>query len=98
MIKFLMTWFIYYCLVITAMCIDNIFWIPADKKWFLHNTLQPHFWILIVFGKEYIFPKDKFALDFIWNERITHVIKHPYDIIPAIITSLLITFVSRILG
>ena len=88
---FLIKWFAIYWLIIFTMCLDNIFWIPADKQWFLHKNLQPHFFILILFGKEYIFPKDKEALSFIWNKRIKEVIKHPYDIIPAIISSLILT-------
>lgn len=95
--NFLIMWTISYCLFMCAMCNDNIIWLPADRKWFTGKTLQPHFFIWIVRGKEYIFPKDKFALKFLWKERITHVLKHPYDIIPGLIWSFIFTIFWRFL-
>ena len=91
--NFIIEWLIFYVAIMFAMSLDNIFWIPADKQWFLHKKLQPHFYILVVGKKEYIFPKDKFAWSFIWNKRVKEVIKHPYDIVPAVISSFILAVI-----
>lgn len=90
---FIIQWLIFYVAIMSAMCIDNYFWIPADKQWFLHRKLQPHFYILVVFGREYIFPKTKYAWSFVWNRRVKEVISHPYDIVPAVIVSFVLAVI-----
>lgn len=68
-------WIIYYCAVMFAMSIDNIFWIPTAPEY-------PEFQAMSV--------KDK--LNYIIKERIWAVLKHPRDIISAVLTSSALTY------
>ncbi|MCH7534136.1 MAG: hypothetical protein IH948_00020 [Bacteroidetes bacterium] len=90
---FLIEWLFFYVGIVFAMSIDNYFWIPSDKEWFLHKRLQPHFYSITIKGKAFIFPKDKWAWNFVLKKRVWEVVKDPYDIIPAIITSFILSLV-----
>ena len=71
---FILSWLVNYCLIMFAMCVDNIFWISASpeyedfKKWSLKEKLK-----------------------YIITYRIKTVLTHWRDIIPAIITSFILT-------
>ena len=76
-----------------AMCLDNYFWIPADYKWYGTKEWKPHFKVLFVAGKnkrEYIFPITKQGWKIV-KSRVKDVLTQPYDIVPAIISALILT-------
>lgn len=81
-----------YCLVMFAMCVDNLFWISSSPEykafklmnWFKHNGIG-------------IKMNDKFYLNklsYILNYRIKSVLTDKRDIIPAILTSGIMTGVQ----
>lgn len=86
MMIFFVKWIVCYAAVMVAMCTDNLTWIPTDSKWL---GMKSHFYILIVFGREYVFPKDSDGRKWC-KERIKDVLTHPYDIVPGIISSLIL--------
>ena len=91
---FIFEWMIFYCCIMIAMCIDNIFWIPADREWYVTGKLRPHFYVWLVFrDREYLFPKTKWAWKFIFTNRIKSVLTHQYDIVPALISSGILTII-----
>ena len=71
---------IFYAAIMLAMSLDNICWIPTSPEYekFKNNQFP-----IIVEGKSY-----NSKLDYIFRYRILSVLKHPRDIIPAIISSL----------
>jgi len=73
-----------------AMCVDNICWIPDSPEW---TTIKGNFFIINLFKREWGFPKNKEGWKYVWKNRILEVLKHPRDIIPAIITSLLMSLI-----
>ena len=83
-------WIINYALVMFAMSLDNIFWIPASPEW---RYLKKEFKVIVLFGHEFGFPKTKKALSYCWHKRVLEVLKHPRDILPAIVTSLVMTLI-----
>ena len=92
---FIIKWALCYALIMFCMSLDNICWIPADRKWYVTKELRPHFYVLFIFRtREYIFPKDTFAWKFLLNDRIKSVLTHQYDIFPAIITSAILAGVT----
>ena len=77
--NFILLWIVNYCLVMFAMCVDNIFWISASPEY-------PKFKIWNL--------KEK--LKYIFTYRIKTVLTHWRDIIPAIMTSLILTIILNI--
>lgn len=73
---------ILYAAIMLAMSLDNIFWIPTSPEYqkFKNNQFP-----LVVEGKSY-----NSKLDYIFRYRILSVLKHPRDIIPAIVSSLIL--------
>ena len=93
---FIFKWIVCYALIMFAMCVDNICWIPADRKWYVTNELRPHFYVMfIIKTREYIFPRDKFAWKFLFTDRIKSVLTHQYDILPAILTSFILALITN---
>jgi len=87
---FVIDWLIYYISIMIAMCIDNIFWIPTSPEYVkIQNKQYP----VRVEGKSY-----NSLIDYVIRYRIFSVIKHPRDIIPAIISSLILALVSGALS
>jgi len=91
---FIFEWLIVYAMIMCAMCLDNVFWIPDSPEW---PSMKKSFYIIILFGREYGFPKDAPSRDYVWRKRILEVLKHPRDIIPGIISSLLLTIFINII-
>jgi len=86
MISFYLQWLIDYCLVMFAMSLDNIFWIPTSPEYEQYKNNKP----ITVEGKTYYT-----KLDYIIKYRIGSVLKSWRDIVPAIITSFLMTLLLR---
>lgn len=94
MIEFIIRWGISYILIMTAMSIDNLTWIPADYNWYGNNKWRPYFKVLfIIRGKEYLFPNTKEGWEIV-RGRVKDVLTHQYDIVPGLITSLILTLVT----
>lgn len=76
-----------------AMAFDNFMWIPADRKWFHTNEWKPHFYVYLTlpFGarREFLFPKTSEGWAIV-RGRVKDVFTHLYDIVPAVLTSLLL--------
>ena len=85
--QFLIKWLTAYVGVMFAMSVDNIFWIPDSPEW---SKIRKNFHVITVAGREYGFPINKEGFAYVWKNRILEVLKHPRDIIPAVITSLLL--------
>lgn len=88
---FILEWFIFYWAVIFCMSLDNIFWIPTSPEY--ENFKKLPFakisdTFLEVEGKKYYA-----KLHYIFGYRVWSVIKHWRDIVPAIISSLLLTII-----
>ena len=67
------------------MSVDNIFWIPTSPEYVLFkNNSFP-----LEVEKKFYFSK----LDYILRYRVLSVLKHPRDIIPAILTSLILAVI-----
>lgn len=97
MIINLLDWFICYLGIMLCMCIDNLTWIPADYKWYGTNDWRPYFKVIFIFrNKEYLIPVTKEGFK-ICLSRIKAVLTHQYDIVPAIITSFIISIIFNIL-
>ena len=92
MFKFIFQWAIDYGLIMVAMCTDNICWIPDSPEW---KVIKKNFYIMTIFNREFGFPKNKDGWKYVWKNRILEVLKHSRDILPAIITSLLLTIFWR---
>lgn len=84
---FILKWPICYALIMFAMCLDNICWIPSSPEW---PNIRKNFWIFVFWKHEFGIPKNKEGLKYCWKNRILEVIKHPRDIIPGIIASFLL--------
>lgn len=93
MFKFLFQWIISYTLIMVAMCVDNICWIP-DSGEFL--SIKNNFYCSIFLGRVWAFPKNKAGWDYVIKYRIKTVLTHPRDILPAIFTSLILVLFWRI--
>lgn len=78
---------LFYLSIMCAMCLDNIFWIPTSPE---YKDIKKNFTLL--FGLLAI-PKNKEGLNYCWKNRILEVIKHPRDIIPAIISSIILSII-----
>lgn len=99
-IELIIAWIICYILIAFAMCVDNICWISDSPEYLGFNKLGwTSGWYdgtdrwsdngnISVEGKNYYS-----KLDYIFNYRIKTVLTHPRDIIPAIITSLLMAII-----
>lgn len=87
---FLIKWAISYVGVMFAMSVDNIFWIPDSPEW---RSIKKNFKIYNFMGREYGIPINKEGLSYTWNKRVLEVLKHPRDIIPAVMTSLLLAVI-----
>lgn len=79
MLDFLIFWFGMYCLIITAMFIDNLFWMSSSPEW---NKVKKY--------------SQKDYLIYCFRDRIWAVIKDKRDIIPAILTSLVLTITLKV--
>ena len=90
MLNFFILWGICYVLIIWAMCMDNVCWIPDSPEW---KSIKKNFFIINFLGREYGFPKNKEGINYTWKNRILEVIKHPRDIIPGTISSLILTII-----
>lgn len=92
-----MIWFInfilFYISIMCAMCLDNIFWIPDSPEWL---SIKKNFFIFILFKREFGIPKNKEGKYYCWKYRILEVLKHPRDILPAIISSIILTIIWSI--
>lgn len=93
--NFLFLWLIHYVFIMFAMSVDNIFWIPTSPE---YSAFKKMGWIkrnptLLIMKEGTYYTK----LDYILKYRIWTVLTHWRDIIPAIITSLLITIVGLFL-
>ena len=94
---FLVNWAICYCLIMFAMFTDNLFWIPADYKWFGTNEWRKYFKVyLTIKNREYVYPVTKEGWRIV-KSRIIAVLTHQYDIIPAIITSFILALITTFL-
>lgn len=89
--NFIIEWIGFYIAIIFAMILDNLVWIPADYKWYGSKEWKPYFKPLFQIGiKEYfLIPKTKEGWKIV-RSRIWAVLSHPYDIIPAVITSFIL--------
>lgn len=85
--SFIGQWLLCYVGVMFAMSVDNIFWIPDSPEW---KNIKKNFHVITFKGREYGFPKNTEGRKYVWNNRVLEVLKHPRDIIPAIITSFLL--------
>lgn len=94
--NFIIQWIIFYIAIMFAMSFDNYNWIPADRKWFHTKEWKPHFKPLFQIGiREYfLIPQTKKGWKVI-GSRVKAVLTHGYDIIPAIIVSLLLTIIKQ---
>lgn len=90
MIDFIGQWVIFFVGIMFAMSVDNIFWIPTSPEW---KGIKKNFWIIIFWGNEYCFPKNKEGLNYCWKNRIFEVLKHPRDIFPGLITSFILAVI-----
>lgn len=91
--NFFIEWFIYYWAIIFAMAFDNYMWIPADYKWYGTHEWRKYFKVLFTIGKrEYIFPNTKEGWKIVAG-RVKDVLTHQYDIIPAIVSSFILTLI-----
>ena len=78
--NFFINWIVSYFLIMFAMSVDNIFWIPTSPEY-------PQFKKMTKFQKfKYILIKRIFAVLVAWR-----------DIVPALITSFIMTILWRIL-
>lgn len=90
---FIFQWFILYWAIIFCMSLDNIFWISTSPEyeryrklpWFIPDAKDR--W-LIHEGEEYYT-----KLGYIFGYRVWSVIKSWRDIIPAIISSLILSII-----
>ena len=73
---FIVQWVVFYCAIVFAMCIDNIFWISASPEY-----------------RQFKFWKFKTKFKYVIADRIWAVIKHPRDIVPAIMTSFILAVI-----
>ena len=87
--SFIIEWAIFYIAIMFAMSADNLFWIPTDSRF---PGMKKEFFILIVGNREFVFPKTKKGLSWCL-ERIKDVNTHVYDIVPGIITSLILAVI-----
>ena len=46
--RFIVKWIISYIAIMFAMSIDNLAWIPADRKWFHTKEWKPHFHVMFI--------------------------------------------------
>ena len=53
--EFIAEWFIMYWLIIFAMCVDNIFWIPDSREF---KSIRKNFFMFIFLGREWALPKN----------------------------------------
>ena len=89
--SFIISWLINYVFIMFAMSVDNIFWIPTSPE---YDAFKNMGWIkrnptFIILSSGSYFTK----LDYIIRYRIWSVLTHPRDIIPGLITSLLLTII-----
>ena len=96
---FIFEWFIIYTLIIFAMALDNVIWIPDGAEW---PEIKKSFYVVILpwFNHkwyEYAFPKTKSAWSYCWHKRILEVIKHPRDIIPGVVSSFVLTILIKLI-
>jgi len=90
---FIFKWLICYLGVMFAMSTDNLFWIPADYKWYGTNEWRPYFKVLFVIkGREYLFPVTKQGWKIV-RGRVKDVLTHQYDIVPGLITSFILAII-----
>lgn len=90
--EFIIRWIISYCLIMFTMCLDNILWIPDSPEW---KSIRSDFKVINFLGREYGIPKNKASLYYCWTKRIIEVLKHPRDIIPGIVSSLILALIWR---
>jgi len=82
-----------------AMSFDNICWIPDGKE---YGSIRKNFFTFTIpwFNKkwyEFAIPKNKEGFKYTWNNRILEVIKHPRDILPALVSSaIIVLFINSI--
>lgn len=88
----ILIWPLFYASIMFAMCIDNIVWIPDSPEW---KVIRKDFKVFILFNREFGIPKNKEGWRYVWKNRVFEVLKHPRDIIPAIITSGILTLIWK---
>lgn len=91
--SFLLEWLIFYIAIMFTMSVDNIFWIPTSPEYKKYKKL-PFF--KKAFLGYFIIVESKFyhtKLQYIIKYRIWSVITHWRDIIPAVITSLILAVI-----
>jgi len=90
---FILKWGLSYCLIMFAMFTDNLFWIPADYKWYGTREWRPYFKVYLkIKDREFVYPATKEGWRIVWS-RIKAVLTHLYDILPGIITSFLMAVI-----
>lgn len=81
---YLIKWPICYAAVMFAMCVDNLCWIPDSSE---YNYIKANFKEITFLNRVWAFPINKEGWTYVWKNRILEVLKHPRDILPAIMTS-----------
>lgn len=83
-----------YLLIMFAMSVDNIFWIPTSPEYKKYKEL-PFF--RKTFGGRFIIVEDKIyttKLQYILKYRVKSVLTHWRDIVPAILTAGILTLLT----
>lgn len=87
---FIIKFLLFYVSIMLAMCLDNICWIPDSPEW---KSIKINFYVFVFLNREFGIPKNKAGFSYCWKNRILEVLKHPRDIIPAIISSLVLSLI-----
>ena len=88
---FFIEWIFMYMMIMVAMCVDNICWIPDSREF---GSIKKNFYVFVLLKREWVFPRNKEGWKYVYHNRILEVLKHPRDILPAIITSFIITIMK----
>lgn len=83
--SFILEWFTFYAAIMFTMSIDNLFWIPTSPEYLQIKKKQ---YPVKVEGKYYYS-----LIDYSLRYRIWSVLTHWRDIIPAILTSFILTLI-----
>lgn len=83
-------WALSYALIMFAMSLDNVFWIPDSPEW---KSIKKNFKVFTLNKREYGFPINLEGWSYVWNKRVLEVIKHPRDIAPALVSSLIMAVI-----
>lgn len=87
-------WLLFYVSIAFAMCVDNTFWITDSPEW---NSIKKNFWLIKLGNFEYPIAKNKEGWSYVTKDRVWVVIKSWRDIVPAVISSSILTLIWSIL-